>query len=291
MINKNHGKYLDLTIQSYLNQSHSNIEIIVIDGGSTDNSIEVMKKYKSVKVYSSEDQSGAEAFAKGLKYCNSNLVMFATSNDVLVSRRFVGQAVNFLNINHDYGCVFGNVVNLNFDEKIGETVHPYDKKGYFNDYKLNFKRWIVDYESFHELAAVFRKEIVLSAIGDLNSYSRPINELNTDMFLQLRFGFFSNGYRAKYIDSNVIAVRDHTDRVSVESRIHFSRHLQQYSDQLESFRSGFLKKNYCFVSPSTEAIESLGVPRQVLIRCLIISQSLLTSLKKKVKLLIKLNSR
>ena len=72
MINKNHGHYLEKTIRSYLNQSYKNLEIIVVDGGSTDSSIEIMQKYNRVKMYSSIDKSGAEAFAKSLNYCSSN---------------------------------------------------------------------------------------------------------------------------------------------------------------------------------------------------------------------------
>lgn len=287
MINKNHGHYLEKTIQSYLNQSYSNIEIIVMDGGSTDNSIQIMEKYKSVKVHSTNDKSGGEAFANCLKYSTSNLVMFATSNDILVGSEFISQAVNFLSRNEEYACVFGNVVNLDPDNKIGGLVHPYNKKGYFNDYNKNFRRWLIDYESFHELAAIFRRESVLRTVGDLESYSKPISELEVDMFLELRFGFYSNGFKAKYLDFKVIAVRNHADRVSVESRTHFTRHLKKYIEQVENFRIDFLKRNYYFVSPSNHVIEPLGVFRHLHMGLIVIAQLVLIRLKKMIKFLIR----
>ena len=287
MINKNHGHYLEKTLQSYLNQSYSNIEIIMMDGGSTDNSIQIMEKYKAVKVHSTNDKSGGEAFANCLKYSTSNLVMFATSNDILVDSEFIDQAVTFLSRNEEYACVFGNVVNLGADEKIGDVVHPYDKARYFNDYKKNFKRWLINYESFHELAAIFKKETVLRAIGDLGSYSKPISRQEMDMFLELRFGFFANGFKTKYLNLNVIAVRNHADRVSVESRTHFTRHLRKYIEQVENFRIEFLKQNYYFVSPSNHVIEPLGVSRHLHMGLIVIAQLALIRLKKMIKFLIR----
>jgi glycosyltransferase involved in cell wall biosynthesis len=291
MINKNHGHYLEKTIRSYLNQSYKNLEIIVVDGGSTDSSIEIMQKYNRVKVYSSIDKSGAEAFAKSLNYCSSNLVMFATSNDLLVDNQFVSRAVDFLVKNQEYGCVFGNVINLLANDGFGDVVLPYNNKKYFGDYIQNFERWLINFDSFHECAALFSKRAVLNSIGNLNDYSKSIDQLQIDMFLELRFGFFSTGYKAKYIDSNVIAVRDHFDRVSVESRPHFLRHLNYYSMQIRDFGINFLRgNNYYFRSPSGERLERLSSTKYFFLSTLVVRYLLIALVKKRIKTLLKYKS-
>ncbi len=291
MVNKNHGLYLEKTIQSYLNQSYKNLEIIVVDGGSTDSSIKIMEKYNTVKVYSSKDRSSAEAFAKSLNYCNSNLVMFATSNDLLVDRQFISRSVDFLVKNPEYACVFGNVINLLANGEFGDVVIPYSNKKYFSDYIQNFERWLINFESFHECAALFSKTAALNSVGNLDTYSNPIDQLKIDMFLELRFGFFSNGYKAKYIDTNVIAVRDHLDRISVESRPHFLRHLDHYVTQIKDFQIDFLRgNNYCFMSSSGERGERLSTVRYFYLSTLIVRYLLMARLKKRIKILLKYKS-
>jgi len=290
MVNKNHGHYLEKTIQSYLNQSYSNLEIIIVDGGSTDDSIEIIKKYNEVKLYSSLDKSSAEAFIKCLNYCSSNLVMFATSNDVLVDFEFISLAVDILVKNKEYACVFGNVVNLLEDNKFGDVVQPYNKKNYFNDYYQNFKRWLINFDSFHESATLFNKSAVLQSIGSLDNYLKPIDQLRNDMFLELRFGFYSNGYKAKYIDSDVIAVRDHPDRISVEYRSYFLRHLNYYNEQVKDFRLKFIKNNnYNFLSPTSEKIERLSTSKYFFLSALIVRSLLIAYLKKEIKRILNYN--
>jgi glycosyltransferase involved in cell wall biosynthesis len=81
----NQGEYIEQTIQSVLDQNYPSLEYIIIDGGSTDNTIEVIKKYeKHLKFWVSEKDKGqANAINKGLKYCTGEIFNWLNSDDYL----------------------------------------------------------------------------------------------------------------------------------------------------------------------------------------------------------------
>ncbi|NBA87088.1 glycosyltransferase [Emticicia sp. CRIBPO] len=91
-ISFNSEKYIEQTILSVINQDYKNINYILIDGGSQDSSMEIIKKYSDhIKVILSEPDKGiADAFNKGLAYCKEGLVGFLNSDDYFSSDKCVG---------------------------------------------------------------------------------------------------------------------------------------------------------------------------------------------------------
>jgi len=82
----NQGLYLEQTILSVIRQDYPNLEYIIIDGGSTDNSVEIIKKYdKHFKYWISEKDSGqADAINKGIKYASGEIFNWINSDDYLI---------------------------------------------------------------------------------------------------------------------------------------------------------------------------------------------------------------
>jgi len=80
----NGEKYLEKTIQSVINQNFKNFEYIVIDGGSTDNSINIIKKFeKKIDYWVSEKDRGIyDAFNKGMRVSKGKFIGFINSDDV-----------------------------------------------------------------------------------------------------------------------------------------------------------------------------------------------------------------
>jgi glycosyltransferase involved in cell wall biosynthesis len=84
----NQAQYLDETIQSVLDQGYPNLQYMVIDGGSTDGSVEVIKKYEKHLDYwvSEKDKGQMDALNKGVRRSTGEIFGFINSDDLLYPR-------------------------------------------------------------------------------------------------------------------------------------------------------------------------------------------------------------
>ena len=96
----NQAKYLPETIESILSQDYPNLEYIVIDGGSTDGSVDIIKKYESRLSYwvSEKDNGQSDAIMKGFERSTGELFAWVNSDDVLfpgclhrIASTYIGQ--------------------------------------------------------------------------------------------------------------------------------------------------------------------------------------------------------
>jgi Glycosyltransferases involved in cell wall biogenesis len=79
----NQGQYIEQTINSVLDQNYPELEYIIIDGGSTDQSVDIIKKYSKYLAYwiSEKDNGQSDAINKGLLKCTGDIVNWLNSDD------------------------------------------------------------------------------------------------------------------------------------------------------------------------------------------------------------------
>ncbi|MCX8522322.1 glycosyltransferase [Chryseobacterium formosus] len=82
----NQAQYLEATILSVLGQNYPNLEYIIMDGGSTDSSEEIIKKYENNLAYwqSKKDRGQADAINQGFEKCTGDILMWLNSDDMLM---------------------------------------------------------------------------------------------------------------------------------------------------------------------------------------------------------------
>jgi glycosyltransferase involved in cell wall biosynthesis len=105
----NQAAYLEQTIQSVINQNYPAIEYIIIDGGSTDDSVEVIQKYSSHFAYwvSEKDRGQSDAINKGLKLATGDIVCWLNSDD-LFEPNTLNTIAQFFNKNTDAKFIYGD---------------------------------------------------------------------------------------------------------------------------------------------------------------------------------------
>src|SRR5215468_10026487 len=86
----NQGRFLEETIRSVLTQNYPNLEYIIIDGGSTDETVDVIRKYQDKVNYwvSEKDRGQVDAINKGIEKCTGDIFGFINSDDVYLPGTF-----------------------------------------------------------------------------------------------------------------------------------------------------------------------------------------------------------
>jgi len=105
---KNGEKYLEETIKSIINQTYTNIEYIIVDGGSTDNTLEIIQKYKNkIDYWISENDKGIyDGMNKGIDLAKGEWVIFINAGDKFYKNNIVERI--FLGKNYDVDFIYGD---------------------------------------------------------------------------------------------------------------------------------------------------------------------------------------
>jgi glycosyltransferase involved in cell wall biosynthesis len=101
------AKYLADTIESVLAQDHPNIEYIVVDGGSTDGSLEILERYRSrLRYFSEPDHGPSDAAAKGFRQARGEIFAWLNADDTYLPGA-IRQGVEYLERHPETDVVYG----------------------------------------------------------------------------------------------------------------------------------------------------------------------------------------
>ena len=114
----NQAPFLEQTIQSVLEQDYPRIEYIVVDGGSTDNSVEVIQKYADRLAYwiSEKDSGQAEAINKGFARANGEIVAWLNSDDYYLMHT-ISIVVQCFEQNPDVVMIYGDMFAVDANDQ------------------------------------------------------------------------------------------------------------------------------------------------------------------------------
>jgi len=119
---------IEETFLSVTNQSYKNVELIVIDGGSTDGTLEIINKYKDkISYFVSEPDDGIyDAMNKGIKTASGDFIIFLNANDVFYDENVLQKVSDALNENPEVKFLFGDTDCISEDKKSSQIM-TYEK--------------------------------------------------------------------------------------------------------------------------------------------------------------------
>jgi glycosyltransferase involved in cell wall biosynthesis len=164
----NQGRYIEQTIRSVLEQDYPNLEYIIIDGGSTDQSVEIIQRYADRLTYwiSEADGGQTEALNKGMRRATGDILCYLNSDDVFlpgalaaVARAFAaggdwwsGWCIRFggvrdgIGFSHNYKSLMGLTRYCGiYQQATFWSRRAYEKTGEFNakmHYSFDYEYWL-----------------------------------------------------------------------------------------------------------------------------------------------------
>jgi glycosyltransferase involved in cell wall biosynthesis len=218
--------YLEETIQTVLKQTYQNKEYIIIDGGSLDDTVEIIKKYEdSIDYWISEPDNGiADAMNKGLKVAQGDYILFLHSDDYFLENNTLEKASQYLEQDHD---LF--LYNLYHSDNDRKTLSQPKGMGW----RINFKTGVL-----HQSCICAR------------SLFEKIGYFDTNFKITMDYDFFLRAYRAgiktKRIDfplsvMRLVGIGSRKDWEGLRERLLEERRVHQ-----KNCNSIFLKIIYLF---------------------------------------------
>jgi len=235
----NCAKYICEAINSVINQTYKNVEIIVVDDGSTDNTREILKPYidsKKIRYFYEENSGPAKAKNKGIRIADGEYIAFLDSDDMWLPDKLKSQ-MDFFRSHPNIKAVHCDLDFFNADNILNNI---FDKKrliqeGWiFEDYLL-LRSWVF-------LSCLLVRKTVLDTIGLFNESLYTAEDTN----LILRI---AKKYRFGFVDKILVKRRMHgknLSQIGVENYGTFKNldNIVELYPELHPSRSKLMRKAY-----------------------------------------------
>jgi len=185
----NQGRFIRDTIESVLSQNYLNFEHIIIDGGSNDDTINILKEYSHLKWISEKDNGPSNAINKGFKMASGDIFNWLNSDDYYDKNVF--QTVDkFFSENNTVNLLFGNLTIVDIKGKVlfKDKTHKITK-----NYLVNISADVVRQPCSFFTSDLFKKvgglDEDLSLVFDYDLFLRMLDFTKSD-YINMNLAFY-----------------------------------------------------------------------------------------------------
>lgn len=208
----NYSKYIAKTIESVLNQTYKDFEYIILDDGSTDNSIEIINEYAKkdsrIKVYTHENNQNLgllTTIKTGISKCSGDYIVFVESDDTIESN-YLEEKIKVLNKHPDSAVIYNQITPFGDEQRVFHCQkHLNNVKKLIGNGKFDY------YELFaHNIIPTFSCVMVKKSVIE----SAPFNCDIPKCFDWYLWNYILQNYKVVFLDKPLTNFRLHTISLS-----------------------------------------------------------------------------
>ena len=206
----NSAETIEDTIRSVIGQNYINIEYIIIDGGSKDNTLQIIKKYDDniAQIISKPDKGIYDAMNKGISVATGDIVGILNSDDFYIDDFVIEKVAKEFEKRIELDCLFADLVYVR-SENLDRIVRYYDSS-WFSPSRFAYG-WMPAHPTFfvkrsaYNKYGVFRTDLKIAADFDLmirflHTYKLTYSYIN-EPIIKMRVGGVSTSFRSIWINS------------------------------------------------------------------------------------------
>lgn len=211
VVSYNNKDLIGRTLNSLLNQNFKEYELVVIDGGSSDGSLDEFNNYKllfpNFYLISEPDDGIYDAMNKGVKYASGDYIYFLNLGDAFFNNDVLLNVSQIIKKNYMYAIYYGNIVwgeqVINYPRKLSMIYFLFERmvchqaifasKSYLLNYPFDITlRLCADRDWLTRIireGALYKKIDIIIAKYDINGASSNYNRYNVDSIRAIRKSF------------------------------------------------------------------------------------------------------
>ncbi len=226
----NRATYIAQAIDSILNQTYKNIEVIIVDDASTDNTEEVLAQYKNnslIKIFKNESNLGiSKSRNKGVSFASGDYIAVLDSDDYWTDPKKLHKQITILESDPTIGVVGSAITCITTD---GEKI----KNAVYKTKDAEIRNKILIKNQFAQSAVLFKKDAFLRVGGyDTNLSSAQ------DFDLWLKIG---KDYRFANLKESTVAYLVHPNSISQSKKLLMAREVDRIVEKHKKFYPNYWK--------------------------------------------------
>ncbi len=211
----NHSRYIGYTIESILNQTLKNFELLIFDDSSLDDSLKIIKKFKDprINLITSDRNLG---ICKAVNFCfkkaNGKYLSIIASDDIMLPDN-LEKKVNFLELNPEYGAVFSGIEAIDEKNRILQKKTKKFERIFISENKKKHE-WLNHF--FYKGNCIAAPTFVTTAdcVKNINGFNELISQAHDfDMWVRICLA----GYEMHVLPENLVQYRQRRNNQNLSS--------------------------------------------------------------------------